>query len=66
MTPFENLLWNTIKVRQLSQTSYLLDSFIRQYLNLSKEDAFYHIPLYIALIDIAIPSIARKPPSYSF
>ena len=66
MTPFENLLWTTINLRQLSQTEYLLNNFIRQYLNLSNEDAFYHIPLYIALIDIAIPSIARKPPSYNF
>ena len=66
MTPLENLLWNTIRLRQLSETSYLLNTFIRQYLNLDPKDAFYHIPIYIALIDIAIPSIARKPPSYHF
>ena len=63
MSAFEQLLWFTIKTRSLSNTGNLLTNYIRTYLTLPDEDAFYRIPMYLKLIDIAIPSIARKPPS---
>ena len=63
MTPFELLVWNTIRTKQLPDSGSLLTLYIRQYLNLSPMDAFYHIPIYLRLIDICIRSIARKPPT---
>lgn len=63
MDALEQLVWMAIKTRSLSNTSNLLTNFVRRYLTLGRDDAYYAIPLYLKLIDIAIPSIARKPPS---
>ena len=63
MTPFELLVWNTIRTKQLPDSGSLLTLYIRQYLNLSPMDAFYHIPIYLRLIDMCVLSIARKPPT---
>ena len=66
MTPLEQLVFTTIKERSLVDTATLLSQFLRQYLKLSNDEAFYTIPLYIKLIDVAIDSISRKVPSTPF
>ena len=66
MSLLEALVYKTIQERQLTDSSMLLTTFLRNYLSLDAETAFYHIPIYLGLIDIAIPSIARRVPSTGF
>lgn len=63
MNELEQLVWMTIKTRVLSNTSNLLANYVRPYMTMDRVRAFYEIPLYLRLIDIAIPSVARRPPS---
>lgn len=63
MSDLEKLLSDSIKTRKLANAGYFITEFLSQYLKLSKSDQFYQIPLYIALIDIAIPTLERRLPS---
>lgn len=66
MSDFEKLVWDTIRTRLLTNTPLLLSNYLRQYLTLTPEEAFYRIPVYLQLIDIAIVSISRRAPGKGF
>lgn len=63
MTDLEKLLSDSIRTRKMANVGYFITQFLSQYLKLAKSDQFYQIPLYIALIDIAIPTLERHLPA---
>jgi hypothetical protein len=58
MTPFEFLVYAVIKDRQLLDIRTFIDLYLNRYAELSFEDRYYHIPLYLWLIDVAVDGIA--------
>lgn len=62
MSPLEAMIADVISRRRMTDPGIFISQFLSQYQKLSKMDQFYAIPLYIALIDVAIPSLERILP----
>jgi len=57
MTPFEFLVYAVIHDRKLVDIKEFIDGYLAQYTQLTFEEQFYFIPLYLWLIDVALDSI---------
>ena len=60
MTPFEFLIYAVIRDRQLLELSDFVDGYLIKYAELSFQQRFYNIPLYLWLIDVGIDNIAAS------
>lgn len=63
MTPLEVMVYSMITTRYLDQADILVNTYLTQYMSLSDMDQFYHIPMYLHMIDVSISSIAILGPS---
>lgn len=62
MSLWEDFVYQALTTRILTDTHTLITQYINTYQSLSPLDQFYHIPFYLALIDIAVQSITRVTP----
>ena len=58
MTPFEFLIYAVICNRRLVEIKDFIDCYLVKYSELSYDEQYYAIPLYLWLIDVAIDGIA--------
>jgi hypothetical protein len=58
MTPFEFLIYAVIQTRQIANLRDFIDGYLKRYTDLSYDERFYIIPIYLWLIDVGIDGIA--------
>jgi hypothetical protein len=58
MTPFEFLVYAVIYDRTVNDIGDFIESYINTYTNLTLDEQYYFIPLYIWLIDVALNTIS--------
>lgn len=62
MTELECMIYDAILTKSVGNVGFFIAQFLSLYTSLSIEEQFYDIPLYIALIDIALPGLERRVP----
>lgn len=59
LTYLERAIKETIFRREVSEIADVIDVLLNNFSNISKEEAFYAIPLYIHIIDVAINTLTN-------
>lgn len=59
MTPFEQMLAAALTNRCWTDSQTLINNYLNTYRTLTLSQQFYRIPLYLHMIDITMPSLAR-------
>lgn len=62
MSQLECMVYDAISKKTVGNVGFFIAQFLSLYTSLSQEEQFYAIPLYIALIDIALPGLERRMP----
>ena len=57
MNPFEFLVYAVIHDRKLVDIKEFVDGYLLRYSELTFDEQFYYIPIYLWLIDVALSSI---------
>ncbi len=62
MTPFEVLVYSVIYTRRVFSIRDFIEGYLNTYTELSFEEQYHFIPLYLWLIDVALSQIAAPNP----
>ena len=58
MTPFEGLVYTVLYTRKIQDIGDFISSYLNTYVQLTYDEQYYFIPLYIWLIDVGISQIS--------